>query len=54
MTKSSEKEKTTRSKSLESSQSEDYSRKVSGKVFFLLPLNLVVCFCVGMTSRLTE
>ena len=37
MTKSSEKEKTTRSKRLEYFRSEDDSRKVRAKVFFLLP-----------------
>ena len=34
MTRSSEKEKTTRSKCLESYESQDYSRKVTAKVFF--------------------
>ena len=36
MTKSSEKEKITRSEALESYRSEDCSRKVPAKVFFLL------------------
>ena len=37
MTKSSEKEKITRSKTLESYRTQDYSRKVTAKVLFLLP-----------------
>ena len=37
MTKSSEKEKITRSKTLESYSSQNYPRKVTAKVLFLLP-----------------
>ena len=45
MTKSSEKEKTTCSKRLESDRSQNYSRKVPAKVFFLLPEKLVFLLC---------
>ena len=54
MTNSSEKEKTTRSKSIVSYISQDYSRKVTGKGLFFYTIKPSSIFCVRLASRGTK